>query len=118
MHRILVVDDNFDVARQFYVALRGAGHEAEFAVNGYAAIEAARRLRPDVVLLDIGLPDFDGLQLARVLRGVPGLERARIFAISGRGKAEDRWRALQAGCEDFMLKPVDPEQIERLIALG
>jgi two-component system CheB/CheR fusion protein len=117
MPRVLVVDDNFDTARNFYVTLRSAGHEAEFAVNGYAAIEAAQRLRPEVVLLDIGLPDFDGCELARVLRRVPGMEGVRILAVSGRGRAEDRWRALQAGCDDYILKPADPLEVERLVAL-
>ena len=113
MLRILVVDDNFDTARTFYVVLRGAGHEAEFAVNGYSAIESARRFRPEVVLLDIGLPDFDGCDLARVLRSEPGLEHARIFAVSGR--EEDRRRALEAGCDDYLKKPVDPFALERML---
>jgi DNA-binding response OmpR family regulator len=117
MTRVLVVDDNFDTARNFYVTLRSAGHEAEFAVNGYGALEAAHRLRPDVVLLDIGLPDFDGCDLARVLRRVPGMERVRILAVSGRGRAEDRHRALQAGCDDYILKPADPAEVERLVSL-
>jgi two-component system, chemotaxis family, CheB/CheR fusion protein len=117
MTRVLVVDDNFDTARNFYVTLRSAGHEAEFAVNGYGALEAAHRLRPEVVLLDIGLPDFDGCELARVLRRVPGLERVRILAVSGRGRAEDRHRALQAGCDDYILKPADPAEVERLVSL-
>lgn len=115
MPRILVVDDNFDTARTFYVELRGAGHDAEFAVNGYSAIEAARRFRPEVVLLDIGLPDFDGCDLARVLRREPGLERTRILAVSGRGREEDRRRAFEAGCDDYLQKPVDPYMLERML---
>ena len=117
MLKVLVVDDNFDTARNFYVTLRSAGHDAEFAINGYAALEAAHRLRPEVVVLDIGLPDFDGCELARVLRRVPGMERVRILAVSGRGRAEDRSRALEAGCDGYILKPADPVELERLVAL-
>ena len=113
--RILIVDDNIDIARTFYVALRGEGYDAQFAVNGYSAIEAARRFRPEVVLLDIGLPDFDGCELARLLRRVPGVEGARILAVSGRDGEEARRRALQAGCDEYVLKPVAPFVLERLL---
>src|SRR5437868_333518 len=106
--RILIVDDNVDTARTFYVALRGEGYDAQFAVNGYSAIEAARRFRPEVVLLDMGLPDFDGCELARLLRREPGLESMRIVAVSGRSRDQDREQALQAGCDEYLVKPVDP----------
>jgi two-component system, chemotaxis family, CheB/CheR fusion protein len=114
--RVLVIDDNFDTARTFYVALRDFGYDAEFAINGYSAIELAHRFRPDIVLLDLGLPDFDGCDLARVLRGVPGVERARILAVTGAAGEDDRRRALEAGCDDYVLKPVDPLVIERMLS--
>src|SRR5204862_175678 len=81
--RILIVDDNVDTARTFYVALRGEGYDAQFAVNGYSAIEAARRFLPEVVLLDIGLPDFDGCELVRVRRRAPD-HRMRAHMIGWR----------------------------------
>jgi CheY-like chemotaxis protein len=81
--RVLVIDDNVDHAQVMMLLLRGMGHDAAFAVNGSSALDMARRFRPDIVLVDLGLPDMDGALLCRELRSQPGLERARIFAISG-----------------------------------
>ena len=86
VRRVLVVDDELDTAETLSFLLRDAGHQVEFAINGYSAIELAHRLRPDIIFLDLGLPDIDGCQLARQLRRVPGLERARIVAVTGLGR--------------------------------
>ena len=77
---------------------------------------AARSFRPDVILLDLGLPDIGGDQLARQLRFEPGLERMRIIAISGRSDDAVRRRAEAAGCEAVLAKPIEPAKLEQLLS--
>src|SRR4051812_21807886 len=102
--RVLVVDDSLDTVHTMAFILRDCGHEVEYAINGFAALDIAKRQKPEVVFLDIGLPDFDGCVLARRLKQVPGLADTRIIAVTGR-IANDRERALAAGCEAFFRKP-------------
>jgi CheY-like chemotaxis protein len=85
-------------------------HEVQFAINGFATIDIARTFRPDVILLDIGLPDFKGYEIARQLKREPGLGKTRIIAMSGLPVDEVRQRALDAGCEDFFVKPLAPQR--------
>lgn len=113
--RILVVDDNRDAAFSLAVLLRTMGHLTEVALNGDSAIEVARRFRPEIILLDLVLPDCDGCDLARELKGEPGLETVRIFAVTGYGGEEDRRRSMQAGCEAHLLKPVEARVLESLL---
>jgi two-component system OmpR family response regulator len=113
--RVLVVDDNLDAVHSMALLLKSMGHEVQFAINGFAAIDIARTFRPDVVLLDIALPDFNGDEIARQLKWEPGLENTRIIAISGRAGDEARGRALEAGCEEFCLKPLELPVLERLL---
>jgi len=85
------------------------------AADGAAAIAAAPRLRPDVVLLDVGLPDMDGYEVARRLRADPRTRDVLIIAITGYGREEDLRRSREAGIDDHMVKPVDPDRLlERL----
>jgi two-component system CheB/CheR fusion protein len=90
------------------------GHECEFAINGFAALQIAREFKPDVVLLDIGLPDFEGYEIAKQLRWESGLEQTVIIAITALPEA-DRQRALDAGCNQFYRKPLDPVTLEQLL---
>lgn len=113
--RVLVVDDNLDVVHSMAVLIKMMGHECQFAINGFAALQIAREFRPDVILLDIGLPDFNGDDIARQLRWEPGLEATRIIAITALPQA-DRDRALEAGCDEFYRKPLDPVLLEELLA--
>ncbi|MDQ5847927.1 MAG: response regulator [Pseudomonadota bacterium] len=113
--RILVVDDNLDVAQIMVVLMRGMGHRVEYAINARAALLEARRLIPDFIFLDLNLPDMDGCELARQLKLEPALHATRIFAVTGSGRAEDRQRSLEAGCDDHLLKPVDPAFLESLL---
>jgi CheY-like chemotaxis protein len=115
-HRVLVVDDSLDMVQSMALLLRDMGHEVDFAINGHAAMEVARRFRPDVVLMDIGLPDADGLDIARKLKNEPGGKRLRILAITGRTGTVDALRSYDAGCEEHLLKPLDPQVLESLLA--
>jgi len=114
--RILVVDDNVDAARTLAELLGLDGHEAHLAHDGPSAVESARRLRPDVVLLDIGLPGFSGLEVARRLRQEPSLAGLLLVAVSGWVQPEDRDRSREAGFDHHLAKPVDVAALERLLA--
>lgn len=115
--RILIVDDNVDSAVVMGKMLsRFHGQEVEVAHDGHAALEVARSFGPEVVLLDIGLPGMDGFEVARRLRGDLGLGRTVLVALTGWGQAEDRRRSQEAGFDHHLVKPVEPEDIVRLLA--
>lgn len=114
--RVLVVEDNLDSVHSMATLLRMMGHEVEFAINGFAALDVARRFQPDFILLDIGLPDFKGDKIARQLKYEPGLERTRFIAITGLPLEEVQKRALEAGCEQVFAKPLAPAVLEELLA--
>jgi len=114
--RVLVVDDNLDTVHTTAMLIRSMGHEVQFAINGFAALDVARAFRPDVILLDIMLPDFDGADIARQLKYEPGLEKTRVVAITGRRLDEVRERAVAAGCESVLAKPLSISQLEDLLA--
>jgi CheY-like chemotaxis protein len=113
----LIVDDNVDGANSLALLLKLTGHRAQVAYDGPAALEIARAFQPEVVLLDIGLPlGMDGYEVARQLRGLPGLERAFLVALTGYGQAEDRQRSHAAGLQAHCVKPVSPEVLEDIFA--
>jgi CheY-like chemotaxis protein len=87
------------------------GHEVGVAYTGPDGVEAAARLRPDVVVCDIGLPGMDGYEVATALRGREETARAKLIAVTGYGRDEDRRRALEAGFDRHLTKPVDPERL-------
>jgi CheY-like chemotaxis protein len=113
-HRVLVVDDDIDTAQSLFLLLLDMGHEAAYATDGAAALQMARKLQPQFVLLDIGLPDLDGGEVATRLRRTPGCENAVIIALTGLGD-EQRPRMLQAGCDAFYTKPLEINLIEGLL---
>jgi CheY-like chemotaxis protein len=113
--RVLVVDDNLDAVHSMAMLLRVMGHEVQFAINGFAAIDVARTFHPDVILLDVGLPDFRGDQIARQLKFELGMERVRMIAVTGRSDEETRTRVLAAGCEDLYVKPIAPSTLEEIL---
>ena len=104
--RILVVDDNVDAALTLAELLRLEGHEVHVAHDGPSAVDAARRLSPDIALLDIGLPGFDGLEAARRLRAEPALKGILLVALSGWAQPDDRARSLAAGFDHHLAKPL------------
>jgi signal transduction histidine kinase/CheY-like chemotaxis protein len=115
-HDILVVDDNHDGAEALASYLKDLGHRVEVAADGHAGLALAERMRPQFVLLDIGMPGMDGHELARRLRAEPWAGTVVLLAISGYDSEDDRQRSLAAGCDEHLVKPVDPEAILDLLA--
>jgi CheY-like chemotaxis protein len=112
--RVLVVDDNRDGADTMVALLGAFGAQARAAYDSGQALEQASRFAPDLVLLDIGLPDVDGYETARRLRRMEGL-RARLVALTGYGAAADRQRAMDAGFDEHQVKPLAPESLQGLL---
>jgi PAS domain S-box-containing protein len=113
--RILVVDDNVDAAESLSRLLRLQAHEVRVAYDGVAALAAARDMNPDIVLLDIGLPKMDGLEVAKSLRARGDGPRPLLVAMTGFGQAEDRARTAAAGFDHHLTKPVDPKVLHSLM---
>jgi len=113
--RVLVVDDNIDSAEVLGTLLEQLGHEVFVAYTGARAIEVAHERRPDVILLDLALPDVSGYDVARSLRRDPQLSGIRIIGLSGFGSEEHRKRALEAGLDDYVVKPVAAERLGQLL---
>jgi signal transduction histidine kinase len=114
--RILLVDDNRDAAHTLGLFLRAAGHQVQVAHRANDALEQARAFRPEVCLLDIGLPDFDGNELARRLRMMPQAAGATLVAMTGYGRQQDRDAAMVAGFDHYLVKPVNTVQLTQLLA--
>lgn len=113
--RVLIVDDNREAAETLEELLTLHGHEVATAYDGSSALAQVREFRPEVVLLDIGLPGKDGYQVAAELRGEPASESALIVALTGYGSAEDLRRSRAAGFNHHLVKPVDLAELQRLI---
>jgi two-component system, chemotaxis family, CheB/CheR fusion protein len=109
--RILVVDDSEDGAESLAMLLRLAGHETHVAHDGFEAIEAVQRLRPDVVLLDIGLPRLNGYEACRRIREEPWGKDLVLVALTGWVGEDDRHRSSEAGFDKHMVKPVDRDAL-------
>jgi CheY-like chemotaxis protein len=114
--RVLVVEDNPDAAATMRDFLMLSGHEVALALNGSAGVETARRFHPEVVLCDLGLPGMDGFAVAEELRRDPATRGARLIAITGYGRDEDRRRSKEAGFDLHLTKPVDPGHLVRILA--
>jgi two-component system CheB/CheR fusion protein len=114
--RVLVVDDNRDSIESLALLLRMQGHEVTTAYDGPSALEKAAAWRPDVVLLDIGLPMMNGYEVAQRLRQQPGLEKTVLAALTGYGQQEDRRRSKAAGFDHHLTKPVDLPVLQAVVA--
>lgn len=113
--RILVVDDNKDAASALSMLLQAMGHETAEAHDGPEALDVARAFRPELVLLDIGLPTLDGYEVARRLRAELG-EGCELVALTGWSTEEDREKTTRAGFAHHLVKPVDADTLRKLLA--
>jgi CheY-like chemotaxis protein len=114
--RILVVDDNRDAVESLGLLLQVRGHEVRAAHDGVAGLEAAASFRPDVALLDLGMPRLNGYDLARRLRGQAWGRGLVLIALTGWGQEDDRRRTREAGFDHHLVKPVDPDALLGLFA--
>ncbi|ALK99096.2 hypothetical protein AM586_25790 [Massilia sp. WG5] len=114
--RVMVVDDNVDAAQMLAALLEVQGHAVCVEYDAMGALERARRERPEVLLLDIGLPDLDGYELARRLRAQPESADATLVALTGYGQSQDRKEAEQAGFDHYLVKPADLDQVNEVLA--
>jgi signal transduction histidine kinase/ActR/RegA family two-component response regulator len=113
--RVLVVDDNSDAAEMLADILRELGHTTSVAHDGPTALAAALAFKPQVALLDIGLPVMDGYELARRLLEQPEMKKLSLFAVTGYGQESDRERSREAGFQEHLVKPIDLAQLVQLI---
>src|SRR5262249_26762412 len=113
--RVLIVDDNEDGAEMLAIAMQALGHSTCLAKDGESALTAAAEFRPEVALLDIGLPGMDGFELARRLQSDLGERAPILIAITGYGQDADRARTRQAGFAHHLVKPVELTSLEALL---
>jgi signal transduction histidine kinase len=113
--RVLVADDNRDSALSWSILVEGQGHEVEVAYDGLAALKAAEAIKPQVALLDIGMPHMDGFEVARRIRATRWGSNTYLVAITGWGQARDKAMALEAGFDEHHTKPLNPEHLEKLL---
>jgi len=114
--RILVVEDNRDSADSLAMLLNLSGHATEVAYDGLAALDAAERFRPDVILLDIGLPKLNGLETCRQIRERPWGKDVLMVALTGWGQEKDQRQSKEAGFDVHVVKPLHPQHILKLLA--
>jgi CheY-like chemotaxis protein len=117
-HRVLIVDDHPDAAQALAMLVRLLGHECVTATTGGEALAHARGSDFDLAIIDIGLPDVSGLEVARELRRLPSGRAMYLAAVSGYGQPEDRANALQAGFDHHVLKPLDVAMVRRIVSLA
>lgn len=108
---VLVVDDNKDAAEVLMYLIESAGHRVSVAHSAREALEALSQVPPSVIFLDIGLPDIDGFELAKQIRGIPALTGVLLVAVTGYGQVHDRERAFAAGFDHHLVKPVHAERV-------
>ena len=114
--RVLIADDNADAADSLALMLQLEGHEVRTTRDGREALAAAEAWHPDVAVLDIGMPGLNGYDVARAIRAAPWGGQMMLIAVTGWGQADDRARATAAGFDHHCTKPVEPQQLDRLIA--
>jgi CheY-like chemotaxis protein len=111
--RVLIVEDDLDSVRILAELVKHIGHDVQYAINGDAALEIARRFKPHFVLLDLGLPGMDGYEVCAQLKQAPDpeLRRSRVIVLSAYGQDQHRARTRAAGCELHLVKPVSPQAL-------
>jgi CheY-like chemotaxis protein len=115
--RILIADDNRDSAETMGMLLNLSGHEIHLAHTGAEALEVARRVRPDIGIFDIGMPDMNGYDVAERIRHEVWGKDMVLIAVTGWGQDSDKRRALAAGFDHHLTKPVDPDKLETLFGI-
>jgi PAS domain S-box-containing protein len=115
--RVLVVDDNIDAAESAALLLRMWGHVVQTVHDGLSVLQAVRDFRPEIILLDIGLPGMTGYEVAQLLRAQPESQSVVLAAITGYGQEADKRRSREAGFNVHLTKPLDPTKLEKLIAV-
>jgi CheY-like chemotaxis protein len=106
-YRILVIEDNLDQVHSLALLLKEMGHAVDYAINGYVALDVARRFKPDVVICDLGLPGMTGFEIITQLRSDPELKDVKAIALTGYPQYEERAEA--AGFDFVFAKPLDPK---------
>lgn len=113
--RVLIADDNVDAAESLQLWLQMAGHDVHVAHDGLSAVATAESVRPEVVLLDLGMPGMSGFDVARIIRKKPWGREMVLIALTGWGQEEDRRQTTAAGFDHHLTKPVPPDDVEALI---
>lgn len=113
--RLLIADDNSDAAESLAMLLRFEGHEVTVVANGRQALAGVGRLQPEIALLDIGMPDMDGYEVARQLRKLPQSSNITLIAVTGWGRDGDQARAIEAGFDYHFTKPIEPDELFDLL---
>jgi signal transduction histidine kinase/HPt (histidine-containing phosphotransfer) domain-containing protein len=116
--RVLVVDDNYDSAKSMALLLREMGHEVQMAFDGFEGVRAVSAFDPQIVFLDIGMPELDGYEAARRIRGLPRAQPITLVALTGYGQPDDRRRSREAGFDHYLVKPVERNDLDELFLLG
>ena len=116
MARVLIVDDNATNLKLVAYLVKANGHEVDTAHDAETALAALRAHRPRVILMDLQLPGVDGLELTRRIKADPALRDIAIVAVTAYAMVGDREKALEAGCDDYMTKPIDTRALPKLIA--
>ena len=112
---VLIADDNRDTAETAALLFNAWGHETRVAYTGPEALQVASNFEPEVILLDIGLPQIDGHEVTRRLRRNPRFRDTLIIALSGYGMKTDQQLSLEAGCDEHLVKPIDLEKLNQLL---
>jgi DNA-binding response OmpR family regulator len=115
-HRVLIVDDDCDTARSLAMLLEFQGFEVRTAFDGQSALKAAQHFKPEIVLLDIGMPGMDGFEVARAFRAKPEFKDLVLIALTGWGVEDAKRQCLEAGFNHHLLKPVNLNTLEALLA--
>jgi CheY-like chemotaxis protein len=114
--RVMIVDDNVDAAFTLSLLLKHKGHDVHATNGAKEALDLARTFRPEVIFLDIGMPELDGYEACRRIRQMDAVKHAYVVALTGWGQDRDRRRAIEAGFDAHLVKPVDPDRIDTLLA--
>lgn len=113
--RVLVVEDNIDSARSLAALVQEMGHRTEYAINGYAGLALVRAFRPEVILLDLGLPGMSGYEFCSRVKADEQTKAIRVLVLTAYGDEEHRARSRALGCEMHLLKPIPTDVLEEVL---